>query len=246
MPGYLLGGDTYQAFDSNGDPLSGGLVYTYEAGTSTPLTTYQAYDGTTLSSANANPVVLDSAGRATIWYGQSMSITVKDSSGTTQYTEDIYVDSFVDTPTSVSNYFYGNSVFINTYDLHDTTSFDIASNIGSSFETLGDTSSGAMNTWAALDDVPSTATALIFTIYGALTPSSGTPTVSIYLQSSDSATSAGVANLAFYQGGASAVYDINSTIIVPCSSAQKVSIAYITTGAITTSTAYLLLQGWIE
>ena len=33
----------FQAFDSNGDPLSGGKVYTYQPGTSTPMTTYSDY-----------------------------------------------------------------------------------------------------------------------------------------------------------------------------------------------------------
>lgn len=43
--------------------LSGAKIYTYEAGTETPLATYQDVAGAT---ANANPVVLDSAGMAQI------------------------------------------------------------------------------------------------------------------------------------------------------------------------------------
>ena len=49
-----------QFFDANGDPLSGGLLYTYAAGTTTLATTYTSSSGTT---ANSNPIVLDSAGR---------------------------------------------------------------------------------------------------------------------------------------------------------------------------------------
>lgn len=56
----LLAGAGWQFFDDNGNPLSGGLLYTYEAGTTTPVTTYTSSAGTT---ANANPVVLDAAGR---------------------------------------------------------------------------------------------------------------------------------------------------------------------------------------
>jgi hypothetical protein len=52
-----------QLFDNNGDLLAGGQVYTYAAGTTTPLATYSNSTG----SANANPVVLDSAGRANIF-----------------------------------------------------------------------------------------------------------------------------------------------------------------------------------
>ena len=55
-----------QFFDSNGDPLSGGKLYTYEAGTTTPLETYTDYEGLT---PNANPVLLDSNGQASVWLG---------------------------------------------------------------------------------------------------------------------------------------------------------------------------------
>lgn len=56
----MLGGAGWQFFDNNGDPLSGGLLYTYDAGTTTPRATYTSSSGGT---ANANPIVLDSAGR---------------------------------------------------------------------------------------------------------------------------------------------------------------------------------------
>jgi hypothetical protein len=52
-----------QLFDNNGDLLAGGQVYTYAAGTTTPLATYSNSTG----SANTNPVVLDSAARANIF-----------------------------------------------------------------------------------------------------------------------------------------------------------------------------------
>jgi len=55
-----------QFFDLNGDPLSGGLLYTYEAGSTTPLATYT--DSTGLI-ANTNPIVLDSRGEANVWLG---------------------------------------------------------------------------------------------------------------------------------------------------------------------------------
>lgn len=53
-----------QFFDLNGAPLSGGLLYTYAAGTTTPLATYT--DSTGLI-ANTNPIVLDSRGEANVW-----------------------------------------------------------------------------------------------------------------------------------------------------------------------------------
>lgn len=56
--------------DDNGNPLSGGKVYTYTAGTLTPRATYTDQGGLT---PNANPVILDSAGRADIWLDNSAS-----------------------------------------------------------------------------------------------------------------------------------------------------------------------------
>ncbi len=53
-------------FDSNGNPLSGGKLYTYSAGTTSNKITY--VDNTALS-ANTNPVILDSSGCANVWLG---------------------------------------------------------------------------------------------------------------------------------------------------------------------------------
>lgn len=56
----LLAGAGAQFFDNNGIPLSGGLVYTYTAGTTTPQASYTTSAG---NIAHANPIVLDSSGR---------------------------------------------------------------------------------------------------------------------------------------------------------------------------------------
>jgi len=56
----ILAGAGAQFFDNNGVPLSGGLVYTYAAGTTTPQTTYTSSAG---NIAHTNPIVLNSAGR---------------------------------------------------------------------------------------------------------------------------------------------------------------------------------------
>ena len=56
----LLGGVAAQFFDNNGVPLSGGFLYTYAAGTSTPQAVYTSSNGGT---PQANPIVLDSSGR---------------------------------------------------------------------------------------------------------------------------------------------------------------------------------------
>jgi hypothetical protein len=58
-----------QFLDANGAPLVGGKLYTYAAGTTTPLATYTDYGGGT---ANANPVILDSRGEANVWLGTAL------------------------------------------------------------------------------------------------------------------------------------------------------------------------------
>ena len=55
-----IGGAGQQFFDNNGVVLSGGKIYTYAAGTTTPQATYTSSSGAT---PHANPIVLDSAGR---------------------------------------------------------------------------------------------------------------------------------------------------------------------------------------
>jgi hypothetical protein len=49
-----------QLFNDNGDPLAGGKIYTYLAGTTTPAPTYTSSSG---SIAHTNPIILDGAGR---------------------------------------------------------------------------------------------------------------------------------------------------------------------------------------
>lgn len=65
MTAAFLAPYTRQRFtDPNGNPLSYGFVYTYEAGTTTPIATYIDSTATTV---NTNPIVLDAFGGAAIW-----------------------------------------------------------------------------------------------------------------------------------------------------------------------------------
>ena len=68
MAAMLTPSPKVQFFDANGEPLVGGKLYTYAAGTSSPLATYTDATGNT---ANANPVILDSRGEANVWLGPS-------------------------------------------------------------------------------------------------------------------------------------------------------------------------------
>jgi hypothetical protein len=87
----MLAGAGAQFSDDNGVPLAGGLIYTYTAGTTTPVVTYQTSAGSG-GSSNSNPIVLDSAGRVPyqIWLtdGVSYKFVLKTSGGSTVRTED--------------------------------------------------------------------------------------------------------------------------------------------------------------
>ena len=82
MTQFFLGGKC-QILDGSGNPLIGGLVYTYETDGVTPKTTWS---DSALTTPNANPVVLDSEGRASIYMSGTYDVTVKTSGGTTVYT----------------------------------------------------------------------------------------------------------------------------------------------------------------
>jgi hypothetical protein len=86
MAKYLSPTIKQRFFDSNGDPLSGGKLYTYSAGTTTPKATYTDDSGDT---ANANPIVLDSNGECNMWLSSGYyKIVLKDSDDVTQWTVD--------------------------------------------------------------------------------------------------------------------------------------------------------------
>jgi len=82
-------GNGFQFFTILGQPLAGGKIYTYQAGSSTPLATYTDNTGNT---ANANPIVLGTDGRPTseIWltYGYNYKFVLKDANDTTIQTYD--------------------------------------------------------------------------------------------------------------------------------------------------------------
>jgi microcystin-dependent protein len=108
-------GNGQQFFDNNGQPLNGGLIYTYQAGSTTPLASYTTINGTI---ANTNPIVLDASGRppTDVWltYGVFYKFVVKTSAAVTIGTYDnIYgivgVQASVGTtiPTGVISLWYG-------------------------------------------------------------------------------------------------------------------------------------------
>lgn len=82
-------GNGQQFFDNNGIPNAGGLIYTYQAGSSTLLTTYTTVNGTI---PNTNPIVLDAYGRtpSEIWMqtGYSYKFIIQTANAVTLQTLD--------------------------------------------------------------------------------------------------------------------------------------------------------------
>jgi hypothetical protein len=75
-----LAGAAAQFLDNSGNVLTGGKLYTYLAGTTTPAATYTSNTGVTF---HTNPIILDAAGRVPsgeIWLTESISykFIVKD------------------------------------------------------------------------------------------------------------------------------------------------------------------------
>ena len=82
-------GNGFQFFNNDGLPLNAGKIYTYQAGSTTPLATYTSSSGLT---ANANPIILGTSGRPPndIWLleGYFYKFVLKDSSDVTIQTYD--------------------------------------------------------------------------------------------------------------------------------------------------------------
>lgn len=108
-----FGGVGWQFFDNDGNVLSGGLIYTYSAGTTTPAATYTTSTG---NIAHTNPIVLNSAGRVPggeIWLqmGSNYKFVLKTSTDTLIATYDniygsgsrvAYLDNFTGNGTQVN------------------------------------------------------------------------------------------------------------------------------------------------
>jgi hypothetical protein len=86
QPGGLMPIPRQCFYDQNGDPLAGGKLYSYSAGTTTPLATYS---DSTLLYENFNPVILDSSGCWSIWLSAThYKIKLTNSAGSQLWTVD--------------------------------------------------------------------------------------------------------------------------------------------------------------
>jgi hypothetical protein len=78
-----------QFFDQNGNVLAGGMLYTYEVGTTTDKATYTDF---ALTSANTNPVILDARGECDLWVDGGIKFKLNDADDVNIWTVDIQQD----------------------------------------------------------------------------------------------------------------------------------------------------------
>jgi hypothetical protein len=131
----------FKAFDDNGNPLSGGKLYAYSAGTTNPQNTYTDQAAGT---PNANPIVLDSRGEANVWLDNSLSykLVLKTSADVTIWT----VDNVKPNPTAISASsltLSGNGTIGGTLAVTGAVTFSSNLAVGG---TLGATGDFAINT----------------------------------------------------------------------------------------------------
>jgi hypothetical protein len=127
-----------QFFGADGLPLVGGKLFTYAAGTTTPLASYVDHNGVT---QNTNPVILDSNGQADIWLPDTTSYkyVLKTSADVLLYTVDyvavpVTTNSFASPPvigsgtpnaaTFTTLNVTGAAIFESTADFTDPVTFD--------------------------------------------------------------------------------------------------------------------------
>lgn len=94
-----------QYLNADGTPMVGGKLCTYAAGTSTPLATYTS---STAGASNTNPIILDPAGRASVWVGPRLYKFVLRTGGTANSCNDGAIiwsqDNVADTTLYFANY----------------------------------------------------------------------------------------------------------------------------------------------
>ena len=138
----LFAGAGAQFLDNSGNMLSGGLIYSYNAGTTTPLAAYTSNLGT---SFHPNPIILDASGRVPggeIWLdnGFGYKFVTKDAN-------DVLIGTYDNIPSSAQppivndassiSYEQGYTVTAGSFVVGST--YQIASIGSTNFQTIGAT-----------------------------------------------------------------------------------------------------------
>ncbi len=173
--------------DSNGDPLSGGKLYTYTAGSSTAQTTYTTSAGNV---ANANPVVLGSTGYPTsggnvveIWLtaGVSYKFVMENAAGTVLWTRD-NISGINDTTVTIDQWVSGPAptyISATSFSLSgdQTSTFQVGRRLkttnsgGTVYSTITASAYGALTTITVANDSGTLDSGLSAVSYGLLSAS---------------------------------------------------------------------------
>ena len=172
--------------DANGDPLSGGLLYTYTAGSSAAETTYTTSVGNV---QNANPIELNSNGYpavgasvVSIWLtaGVSYKFVLKTSGGTTVWTRD-NIDGINDTAVTADQWVSGPAptyVSATSFTLvgDQTSTFTVGRRVkttnsgGTVYSRISASAYGALTTITVVNDSGTLDAGLSAVSYGLITP----------------------------------------------------------------------------
>ena len=110
-----------QFFDNNGRPCAGCKLFTYQAGTTTPLVSYHDSAGVI---PNTNPVVMDSAGRADVWLtAVAYKLIMQNSVGVTLWSED-NISSANNTLLGLNNIWTGTNTWNNSAIFNASVTFN--------------------------------------------------------------------------------------------------------------------------
>lgn len=154
----------HRFFDANGLPLSGGKLYSYEAGSTTPLATYIDDSETT---PNTNPIILNSSGECDFWLGSSVyKFSLTTANDVTLWT----VDN-VDSPQKLLDEKLSIALYTNKGDIiaANATAQPEAIPVGSDGKVL--TADSTQSTGVKWENPAGILTGLMFDYIGATSPS---------------------------------------------------------------------------
>lgn len=161
-----------QFLDNTGLPYAGGFLNFYASGTSTPLATYS---DVALTIPNANPIVLDSAGRAGAVFLQNASykVVLSDVNSAQIWTQDPVFASNWNTLAQFTTYTGNPNGFVAGISDPASAVWDRTNNILYVCTTTGSVST---TVWTAVNS-PTTTSSSVVAPQGYLTPTSGTPVI---------------------------------------------------------------------
>lgn len=151
---------------------------------------------------------------------------------------------------AVANFVKGQTVFVED-DVGSAGSLDVDAIISSSWESIGPTSSGADNTWTALNSVPAAATFVILKIYSVLTGTTASTEYFSRLHARVTGSAVGnslinrIASITAQNNASGTVkVENNTTVLIPVDGSIRFDLLLSGNGTTRSVNAYLV--GWGE